>query len=106
MDDGISYGRNDPEAEEENLIMAVGLNRHDLVALTGFAYLYSQVYAMAQVLQLSAVARAEQRKFLNMEKPGSSLRQKIVNSWHGNCCGLSRIRKNGKKLRVKDKTGL
>jgi glycosyltransferase involved in cell wall biosynthesis/Flp pilus assembly protein TadD len=39
MDDGISYGRNDPEAEEENLLKAVGLNRHDLVALTGLARL-------------------------------------------------------------------
>ena len=33
MDDGIPCERNDPEAKEENLIKAVGLNRHDLVAL-------------------------------------------------------------------------
>ena len=32
--------RNDLEAEEENLIKAVSLNRHDLVALTGLAHLY------------------------------------------------------------------
>ena len=40
MDDSISCERNGPEAEEENLIKAVSLNRHDLVALTGLAHLY------------------------------------------------------------------
>ena len=40
MDDGFPCESNDREAEEENLIKAVGLNRHDLVALTDLAFLY------------------------------------------------------------------
>ena len=40
MDDSTPCERNDLEAEEDNLIKAVGLNRHDLVALTGLAHLY------------------------------------------------------------------
>ena len=39
MDD-VSCKHNDPEAEEETLIKVLGLNRHDLVALTGLAHLY------------------------------------------------------------------
>ncbi len=40
MDDSTPCERNDLVAEEDNMIKAVGLNRHDLVALTGLAHLY------------------------------------------------------------------
>lgn len=52
MDDDISCERNDQGAEEENLIKAVGLNRHDLVALTGLAQLYYKMLRFNEAYEL------------------------------------------------------
>ena len=52
MDDGIPCERNDPEAKEESLIKAVGLNRHDLVALTGLAQLYYKMRRFNEAYEL------------------------------------------------------
>ena len=52
MDDGIPCERKDREAEEEHLIKAVGLNRHDLVALTGLAHLYYQMRRFNEAYEL------------------------------------------------------
>ena len=52
MDDGIPCERKDREAEEENLIKAVGSNRHDLFALTGLAHLYYQMRRFNEAYEL------------------------------------------------------
>ena len=52
MDAGIPCERNAPETEEENLIKAVGLNRHDLVALTGLAHVYYKMRRFNEAYEL------------------------------------------------------
>ena len=65
----------------------------------------SQVEAMAAGLTVVSSGTGGAKEIIEHGKSGLIFESENSESLASECCGLSRIRKNGKKLRVKDKSG-